>query len=173
MLSPSEFLEGYLKVGRPVLMRGATLSGATGYKEATWEGWRRSMERDRFLKTHGERSFAASAIPYGEIFGTATENMTANDYVAGFEPRETLRSAEAAAAVPYIFHSVSSGADGLMGGGFNLFPEFLSGNDLARQLVDVTAPKAVQFFLGQAGSGAPVHFHCDAWNTIAHGARLF
>ena len=37
--------------------------------------------------------------------------------------------------------------------------------------VDVTAPKAVQFFLGQAGSGAPVHFHCDAWNTIAFGSK--
>ena len=75
----------------------------------------------------------------------------------------------------------------------------------------MSAPKAVQFFLGQAGSGkkenaslcavlyfkmiilprqardkhrestlketrfligAPVHFHCDAWNTIAHGIRV-
>ena len=172
MLSPAEFVEGYLKVGRPVLMRGATLSGPTGFKETTWQGWRRSMERDRFLKAHGSRSFAVSAIPYGEIFGTRTENMTANAYAAGIESRESAAggSGGGATAVPYIFHSVSSAADGLMGG-FNLFPGFLSGSEKARQLVDVTTPKAVQFFLGAAGSGAPVHFHCDAWNTIAHGSK--
>jgi hypothetical protein len=28
-----------------------------------------------------------------------------------------------------------------------------------------------QFFLGAAGTGAPVHFHGDAWNAIAFGAK--
>jgi hypothetical protein len=28
-----------------------------------------------------------------------------------------------------------------------------------------------QFFFGPAGSGAPVHFHGDAWNVVAYGAK--
>jgi hypothetical protein len=32
-------------------------------------------------------------------------------------------------------------------------------------------PSAIQFYLGPAGSGAPVHFHCDAWNALAHGRK--
>ena len=26
---------------------------------------------------------------------------------------------------------------------------------------------------GPAGSGAPAHFHCDAWNAVAHGRKLW
>lgn len=39
------------------------------------------------------------------------------------------------------------------------------------QLVDQRNPAAVQFFLGAAGSGAPIHFHCDAWNVVAFGRK--
>jgi hypothetical protein len=32
-------------------------------------------------------------------------------------------------------------------------------------------PIAQQFFVGPAGTGAPIHWHGDAWNVCAHGAR--
>ena len=108
---------------------------------------------------------------YGDIFGTRVENMTAADYVGGWGAREGADAAgDPPVDRPYIFHSVTSAHDPLLKGFPTLFPPFLS-DPAARQLVDISEPKAVQFFLGQAGSGAPIHFHCDAWNTIAHGSK--
>jgi hypothetical protein len=78
MLSPTEFIEGYLKVGRPVLMRGATLTGPTGLgrrirrspdgaaaaaamttaadEESTWGGWRAMMEKEVRKRLFGAES---------------------------------------------------------------------------------------------------------------------
>ena len=162
----------YLKLGRPVLMRGATLAnGPRSAVPSDWGDWRAAMQRDDFLAAHGGRTFLTSAIPYGDIFGTRVENMTAADYVGGWGAREGADAAgDPPVDRPYIFHSVTSAHDPLLKGFPTLFPPFLS-DAAARQLVDISEPKAVQFFLGQAGSGAPIHFHCDAWNTIAHGSK--
>ena len=37
-------------------------------------------------------------------------------------------------------------------------------------LVD-TMPISMQYYVGPAGSGAPLHYHCDAWNALAFGRK--
>ena len=58
----------YLKLGRPVLMRGATLAnGPRSAVPSDWGDWRAAMQRDDFLAAHGGRTFLTSAIPYGPL----------------------------------------------------------------------------------------------------------
>ena len=37
---------------------------------------------------------------------------------------------------------------------------------------DITTMKA-QFYVGQAGTGSPLHFHRWAWNALVHGTKLW
>ena len=144
MLSSDDFVENHLKPSRPVIMRGA----------ATEWDWRRKWTRRSFSSSFGERIFQTGEIPYPEIFGTVAQNMSVAEYLRHSIELETVP--DRGSAAPYIFHEIQGPTDKLAEG-FNPFPPFLRE---VSHLVDVNRPKAVQFYLGAAGSGAPVHFHC-------------
>ena len=78
----------YLKLGRPVLMRGATLAnGPRSAVPSDWGDWRAAMQRDDFLAAHGGRTFLTSAIPYGPLnYRTATRTFFLRPYLAHFCP---------------------------------------------------------------------------------------
>ena len=78
----------YLKLGRPVLMRGATLAnGPRSAVPSGWGDWRAAMQRDDFLAAHGGRTFLTSAIPYGRLnHRTAARTLFDRPYLAHFCP---------------------------------------------------------------------------------------
>ena len=73
----------YLKLGRPVLMRGATLAnGPRSAVPSDWGDWRAAMQRDDFLAAHGGRTFLTSAIPYGPLnYRTAARTLFLRPYL--------------------------------------------------------------------------------------------
>ena len=78
----------YLKLGRPVLMRGATLAnGPRSAVPSDWGDWRAAMQRDDFLAAHGGRTFLTSAIPYRRLnYRTAARTLFLSPYLARFCP---------------------------------------------------------------------------------------
>ena len=154
-MSAKDFVEEHLKLSRPVIMRGAARNWA----------WRMGWTKSKFQRQFSGRVFTTGNIPYPEIFGTGHENMTVAEYVRKSRQHE-LDSNAFKGTPPYIFHEVQGMHDVLLQN-FTLFPPFLK----AGKLIDTQNPRAVQFFLGAAGSGAPIHFHCDAWNVIAYGQK--
>ena len=78
----------YLKLGRPVLMRGATLAnGPRSAVPSDWGDWRAAMQRDDFLAAHGGRTFLTSAIPCGPLnYRTAARTLFLRPYLAHFCP---------------------------------------------------------------------------------------
>ena len=48
---------------------------------------------------------------------------------------------------------------------------FLEWDDTAHALNRDMFPSSQQFYLGGTGTGAPIHFHSDAWNVCAYGQR--
>ena len=52
-----------------------------------------------------------------------------------------------------------------------VLPEVLAAVPKSLDWLHSATMSAPQFYLGGAGSGAPVHFHGDAWNALAYGAK--
>ena len=71
-------------------------------------------------------------------------------------------------APPYVFFDgIREEAPELLES-FPTVPPFL---DFSSTKMVERTPAAVQWYIGPAGSGAPVHFHGDAWNALAHGRK--
>lgn len=49
-------------------------------------------------------------------------------------------------------------------------PPFLASNVVGSE-AEAASQLHAQFFLGPAGTGAPMHVHKNAWNAVAHGAK--
>lgn len=49
-------------------------------------------------------------------------------------------------------------------------PPFLASNVIGSE-AEAASQLHAQFFLGPAGTGAPMHVHKNAWNAVAHGAK--
>jgi hypothetical protein len=49
---------------------------------------------------------------------------------------------------------------------FPIQPEWLKLDGLVDPM-----PIAIQYYVGPPGSGAPSHWHCDAWNALAYGRK--
>ena len=43
--------------------------------------------------------------------------------------------------------------------------------DLTKDLTHWMSPRQIQFYLGPVDSGAPLHYHADAINVLAHGTK--
>ena len=126
-MDPAQFLRDFLKPGRPVLMRGAARD---------WK-WTRDWTKANFLNRFGRcaqatfdcamsifknavrrRVFTVGEIPYPKIFGLATREVSASEYV------EAMADISGIEAPMYVFHSINGPDDGLLGS-FPMFPEFL------------------------------------------------
>ena len=175
-LTPVEFLFEYLVPGRPVRLQGATVSSEWQFREA-WA-------RKKLLANHGGIVLPHSDIPYEELFTSQPGHATGASTLAQFinhmpTMNERLKDTSVGArgaTPPYIFFGGINKSDPLLADAFPLVPEFLrfesSTSTSDSEPVDWTvAPAATQWYLGPPGSGAPIHFHQDAWNALAYGSK--
>ena len=86
------------------------------------------------------------------------------------KPAATAAESEAGegAAPPYIFFDGVADVAPQMLESFPTVPPFLEFE--SAKMVE-RKPAAIQWYLGPRNSGAPIHFHGDAWNALAHGRK--
>eukprot|EP00042_Codosiga_hollandica_P042517 m.391335 g.391335 ORF g.391335 m.391335 type:complete len:675 (+) comp56346_c0_seq6:18-2042(+) len=141
-LSADEFMRQYLSVQRPVLVRNHHR------KNAKWESLRKNWKRESFLQKYGSVSATHAEIPYAREFGVRANDTTLRDYAEHmYEPR--------AAPPTYVFEEPN---------------EALSQSFILPRLVDQPLTSK-QFYLGPKNSGAPMHFHSGALNTLVYGRK--
>ena len=116
----------------------------------------------------------AGAIPYADVFASnasaAVESNTLAAFVERMEQHSEATASELHRPPPYVFFDgIGHAAPDLLES-FPTVPAFL---DFASEKMIDRTPSAVQWYIGPAGSGAPMHFHGDAWNALAHGRKLW
>ena len=166
------FLE-YVLQGRPVMVRGG--ADADGR-------WRLSQRWSRadLLAAHGAAPVEAGPIPYHALFGLPGTDDTLAGYVGGWDAAQGAGDvdlpAEAEAAPHYIFSAGLLAEGGPMEAALADFPNSTRFHSAATARFHEqpglrTSRPEYQFFLGPPGSGAPPHYHSDAWNALAFGRK--
>ena len=147
-----EFLDEFVARGRPAVFRGAGRGLPI----------RSSFRKSAFVEQYGRHRVPVSTIPYAGSFGMRAAVTT----MAELANATTDGGAAAAAAgQSYAFSTPMQDYIAEMQRDAPPPPflaELLSGPEASAEL---------QFFLGPAGSGAPVHFHGHAVNVLAYGAK--
>lgn len=168
-LTWDEFRERYLFLGRPVMITDPLAAGSI---MAPFARWRRSS----LIAHYGSRQVTVGDVPYPSEFGHTENQSTIAEYlstsmsgnakvwkpgdvpsyifdrVAGFERDIYTGTATRNMTTPHRgWHSDKAPFSFLHGGAVK-FTSF-------------------QWYLGPTGSGAPVHFHGDAFNYIIYGKK--
>lgn len=122
----------------------------------------------------GELVLPAGAIPYADVFASnasaAVESNTLAAFVERMEQHPEATASELRRPPHYVFFDGMGQAAPDLLESFPTVPAFL---DFASEKMVDRSPSAVQWYIGPAGSGAPMHFHGDAWNALAHGRKLW
>ena len=162
-LSDAEnFLYEYLAIQRPVLIRNATNSNEL---KAMFHLW----QRNKFEQEYGDMNFREVEVPYAESFGYSTTNITTvKAFLAKMkqlhQERKTNKQdlAEELPHPSYIFQTVPMDTP--------LLDNFTLPRILNPEVTHISLTK-IQFYVGPALSGAPVHFHRSAWNVLMYGQK--
>lgn len=147
-MTARRFFEEFVAVGRPVVLRGAGLGLPS----------RAAFAKPHFLETFGGKRVAVGAVPYANSFGLAAGGTTLGVVAE-------LNYSDAQPGQTYAFSTA--------------MPDWHSQLEraapppawLAELLGRFHGSKETQFFLGPAGSGAPVHYHGHAVNALAYGEK--
>ena len=112
-------------------------------------------------------------IPYEADFGGDDKVLSMKDYIAHMDEAYEENSTEP----EYIFNSklLNMPEFAHLARAVPMPPPFMKVSDpLLQQVMKqkiLEQETATQFFLGPAYSGAPFHFHEDAWNALAFGKK--
>lgn len=182
----------YLTKNRPVLIRGIL-------DTPDWDRARDAFSVDTLIQEHGGYSVTVSAIPYAKKFssndGQRTELLS--DYVSKmlnftlardqhpwyvFKGHPVSRMPHAPEQAWFVDPDVVPPPETILDA-FTLASNFSQPKSSPeRMAVDDSDPYErakqrfwpfvnVQWALGSAGSGAPMHFHNTAWNACVYGAK--
>ena len=154
-LTSNYFFQTYVARGVPVIFRGAGVDLPS----------RRAFAKDSFVAKYGAWKVPVSTVPYAGSFGMPSA-VTTLGALAG--ARQSAQESEALGGQSYAFstampewqRSIAEDAPP---------PAFLS--SLLGAQPGPGGSFETQFFLGPAGSGAPVHFHGHAVNCLAFGTK--
>lgn len=142
--SKEEFYRKYVLTNTPVVFRGAALDSQI----------QRIFRRSKFLEKYGDVVVDVGTIPYPGSFGVASSAVTLS-MVAD-------KNATSPQSLPsYAFTTPNPRWRKQLRDDCPL-PPFVPVAD---------ASDEIQFYLGSAGSGAPMHFHGHAVNTLAFGEK--
>ncbi len=153
-----EFYNNYLYESKPVLLRGVALGTKV----------RQLFRKDSFMKRYKNDSAPISSIPYGLSFGYKSDK-TNIDNLAEYGVGSSGIDAEAGRVM-------SAGKE------YDIYdPLYVFYESNSKLLEDVEIPScwgknrindlAYQLYIGPKGSGAPVHYHGHAMNTLAYGKK--
>lgn len=143
----ADLFEQFYHTKRPLVVRGAAFK---------WD-FRSKWTSEKMLKKFGKRKVDYGAVPYSSFFNGTLERGPLERAVSG------------ARGDYYIFTAADANElveDVLEFGKAPLpLPTLFQDSNLAAD------PKILQFYLGGPSTGAPVHFHDDAWNALAFGRK--
>lgn len=173
-----EFMAKYINTGTPVVFRGVARQGSEIMHNLLVK-----FAKDRFLKKYGAIEVAASVLPYGDSFGVQTLTKTLREAAtssssssssAVLSEEQSMQNASQSSPPPlYVFQTP----------GPQWFKQIIADVPVPRSLTTATIhPETggvekrdyeheLQFYLGSAGTGAPVHIHGHAINTLAYGEK--
>ena len=162
-------LDYYILTSTPVIFRGAAVDSLL----------RKAFNKKIFTQRYGNDQVSVSSIPYAGSFGTQSQVTTLKE-VADMGVSASLSSPSYAFSTPGGTWKSKLQKDALI-------PPFLleslkkfgkkvdedeikSKSYIENQKLGSTSWE-IQFYLGPAGSGAPVHFHGHAVNSLAYGQK--
>eukprot|EP00055_Hartaetosiga_balthica_P015073 m.86761 g.86761 ORF g.86761 m.86761 type:complete len:768 (-) comp8771_c0_seq2:285-2588(-) len=173
LFSVNDFLVDYLSLQKPVIMKN-------GLHGAHWDGVRERWHRLAFGKTYGRLLFERTEIPYAAAFGLESNLTTVSAFMAYMDEQHeaSLDGIEDLKPPSYIFSSMRSERErnAEFHDHASLTGEFLLENDFfipecVGPHVSEIETRSRQFYLGPAGSGAPMHVHSGAWNALVFGRK--
>ncbi|XP_065905980.1 uncharacterized protein [Dysidea avara] len=157
-ISNEDFLYEYLSLQRPVIVRNVVNSKNVKNLFRKWQ-------RQQFVKEYGTLEFKEVVVPYGESFGYSdneTKFVTLQEFVNKMDQLSQMGEKEYPSQPSYIFEPISENSP--------LLDDFVLPSILDPELTHATLSH-VQFYIGPALSGAPGHFHRNAWNVLIYGKK--
>lgn len=148
-MTSERFFHEFVREGRPAVLRGAGLGLPS----------RASFTKEAFADKYGARQAPIGTIPYASSFGMSSGSMTMAELA------NMGHSHEARGAQSYAFTVAMRDWHG------DLQRDAPPPPWLQELLDAFGGSQETQFFLGPAGSGAPVHYHGHAVNVLAYGAK--
>ena len=146
-LSYESFRDKYLHTQRPVLLRNAS-------EVRSWPASTRWSPIDVLLKTHGDAEMTVSAIPYASQYGLPQHKQTLRAYMEAHRHNDSLPECifenKLSSTRPALLHDIGT-----------------------LRLFDGYQVHPHQFLVGVPGSGAPFHFHQEAFNVLLTGSKLW
>jgi len=160
-----KFIRDFVLKSRPVVLRGVA---------AHWN-FRRHWTAEEMEERAGATVTNVGNIPYAVEFGDAPNTESVANYMS--EMQESQRDANN--TIPgYIFNGNLFQTDPAFRSMLQDVPtppSFMQAQNnslgsLLKQMI-LEQETSSQFYLGPAYSGAPFHFHEDAWNALAFGKK--
>jgi hypothetical protein len=146
------FLNVFVKFSIPVVIKGVS---------PRWHKLWHMFKRGYLLDMFASVDFLGGKIPYGELFGDIHGYTTIEEFIQYMDTFERdFNISQTLQQFPmYIFDPV-------------FLDNFKDDYTLPEKLLVWSNGKVVrQFILGPAGSGAPFHHHCPAFNTVFYGTK--
>lgn len=182
----------YITQNRPVLIRGIL-------DTPDWDRARDAFSVDKLLEQHGEYSVTVSAIPYAKKFASSDgqRNELLSVYVAEmlnftlagdkipwyvFKGHPVSRMPNAPEEAWFVDPDVVPPPETILDAFARASNFSQPKSSPHREVLNEADPYErakqrfwpfvnVQWALGSAGSGAPMHFHNTAWNACVYGAK--
>jgi hypothetical protein len=175
---PAVFFRDYIAMGKPVVFRGAVWRNPGLFRIAT------TFEKNNFVAKYGADLVNIASIPYAGSFGVSGISVNISQ-IADNDGSYLLKSSTFAEVLPSSGESQGASSAGAEVSALSppqnvpLYA-FTTG---MRQSIKEDAPPPVflsglaqdaelQFYLGPPGTGAPLHFHGHAVNTLAYGEKV-
>lgn len=173
---PAVFFRDYIIKGKPVVFRGAVWKNPELFRIAT------AFEKSNFVAKYGADPVNIASIPYAGSFGVSGISVNISQ-VADNDGSYLLKQViwEEAVAPSGETDVTAAASDRVVPAPQNVpLYAFTTG---MRHSIKEDAPPPVflsglvqdaelQFYLGPPGTGAPLHFHGHAVNTMAYGEKV-
>lgn len=152
-------LLNYLALQRPVVVRNATNHHQMKRLFQLWQ-------RNKMAKEYGHLTFTEVLVPYAESFGYNHSMITLRKFLDKMEQtNKEYRMIKDPSLFPsptYIFETIPPNSP--------LLEHFTTPAIFNPSLTHISTTKT-QFYVGPPLSGAPVHFHRNAWNVLFYGQK--
>lgn len=194
-----EAVQEYAMRGQPLRVRNL-FPTLPAHGEAVPRAWAALRNVTQLREWFTDREVAVSVIPYAANFGREQKRLTVGEFLANSTFGATGGNAADGLAEPdYVFDSeFLHDADFVQNCSMsNLLPNVqpyawflpqcstdslprspeveagLAYMSLLSSLKAATGQLWHQYYLGPAGSGSPLHYHCQAFNTLTVGEKLW
>lgn len=167
-----EFFVRYINTATPVVFRGAALK-----KSSQMNKLREKFSKKKFVRNYGNVQVTASTLPYSDSFGVQSSVKLMKDVANSDQVVTSGNNSSERVSVPLYTFTTASPQWAQKLNKDVPFPEAILSKESADKTKASTEKKAaysheLQFYLGPAGTGAPVHFHGHAINTLAYGEKV-